>query len=41
MSYDQLVSDLPTYVKKRTQRQDDWIDDFVGTGPEEHLISDF
>ena len=46
MSYDQLVSDPSTYVKKRTERQDDSIlsrhmDNVVGTGPEEHLMSDF
>ena len=40
MSYDQLR--YPMYVKKRTQRLDDWIlDDVVGTGPEEQLMSDF
>ena len=38
--------DLSTYVKKRAQRSDDSIllrhmDDVVGTGPEEHLMSDF
>ena len=36
----------PTYVKKRAQRSEDSIllrhmDDVVGTGPEEHLMSDF
>ena len=46
MSYDQLTSDPSTYETKRTQRSDDSIllrhvDDVVGTGPEEHLISDF
>ena len=46
MSYDQLISDPSTYVKKRAQRSDDSIllrhmDDVVGTGPEEHLMSDF
>ena len=46
MSYNQLISDPSTYVKKRTQRSDDSIllrhmDDVVGTGPDEHLISDF
>ena len=40
MNYKQL------YVKKRAQRSDDSIllrhmDDVVGTGPEEHLMSDF
>ena len=40
MSYDQLR--YPMYVKKRTQRLDHWIlDDVVGTGPDEHLMSDF
>ena len=39
VSYDQLISDPSTYVKKRTQRSDDsillrHIDDVVGTGPE-------
>ena len=43
--YDQLVSDLSTYVKKRTQRQHDSIllrhmDDVVDAAPEEHLMSD-
>ena len=46
MNYDQLISDASTYVKKRAQRSDDSIllhhmDDVVGTGPEEHLMSDF
>ena len=41
MGVDQLVSDPSTYLKKRTQRQDDSVllrhrDDVVGTGPEEH-----
>ena len=45
MSYSQLISDPSTYVKKRAQRSDDSIlprhmDDVVGTGPEEHLMSD-
>ena len=45
MGYDQLVSDLSTYVKKRTQRQYDSIllrhmDDVVDAAPEEHLMSD-
>ena len=44
MGYDQLVSDPSTYVKKRTQRQDESVllrhtDDVVGTAPEEHLMS--
>ena len=35
-----------TYVKKRAQRSDDLVflrhmDDVVGTGPDEHLMSDF
>ena len=43
MSYDGLVSDPSTCVKKRTHRQDDSIllrqmDDVVGTGPNEHLM---
>ena len=46
MSYNQLISDPSTYVKKRTQRTEDSIllrhmDDVVGTGPDEHLMSDF
>ena len=45
MNYDQLTSDPSTCVKKRAQRSDDSIllrhlDDVVGTGPEEHLMSD-
>ena len=46
MNYNQSISDPSTYVKKRAQRLDDSIllrhmDDVVGTGPEEHLMSDF
>ena len=46
MSYNKLISDPSTYVKKRAQRSDDSIllrhmDDVVGTGPDEHLMSDF
>ena len=46
MSYNQLISDPSTYVKKRAPPSDDSIlwrhmDDVVGTGPEEHLMSDF
>ena len=46
MSYNQLISDLSMYVKKRAQRSDDSIllrhmDDVVRTGPDEHLMSDF
>ena len=48
MSYDQLKSDLSTYVKKRSQQPDDsfdplarHMDDVVDTGPEGHLVSDF
>ena len=46
MSYKQLISDPSTFVKKRAQRSDDSIlvrhmDDVVGTGPYEHLMSDF
>ena len=46
MSFNQLISDPSTYVKKRTQRSEDSIllrhmDDLVGTGSEEHLMSDF
>ena len=46
MSYDQMISDPSTDVKKRAQRSDDAIhlrhmDDVVGTGPDEHLMSDF
>ena len=46
MSYDQLISHSSPYVRKRAQRSDDSIllrhmDDVVGTGPEEHLMSDF
>ena len=45
MNYSQLISDPSTYVKKRAQRSDDSIllrhmDDVVGTGSEEHLMSD-
>ena len=41
-----LLSDLSTHVKKRSQRSEDSIllrhmDDVVGTGPDEHLMSDF
>ena len=44
-SYNQLISDLSTYVTKRAQRSDDPIllrpmDDVVGTSPEELLLSD-
>ena len=40
------ISDLSKYVKKRAQRSDDSIllrhmDDVVGTGPDEQLMSDF
>ena len=46
MSYNQLLSDLSTYVKIRAQRSDDsillrYMDDVVGTGPDEHRMSDF
>ena len=46
MNYNQLISDPSTYAMKRAQRSDDSIllrhmDDVVGTGPEEHLMSDF
>ena len=46
MSCNQFISDPSTYVKKRAQRSDDSIllrhmDDVVGTGPDEHLMSDF
>ena len=46
MSYDQLVTDPSAYVRKRTQQQDGSIfsrhmDDVVGTGSDEHLMSDF
>ena len=46
MSYNQLISDPSTYVKKRPQRSEASIllrhmDDLVGTGPEEHLMSAF
>ena len=46
MRYNQLISDPSTYVKRRAQRSEDSIllrhmDDVVGTGPEEHLNSDF
>ena len=45
MGHDQLVSDPSTYVKKRTQRQNESIllrhtDDVDDTAPEEHLMSD-
>ena len=43
MGYDQLVSDLLTYMKKRTRRQHDSIllrhmDDVVGPAPKAHLV---
>ena len=48
MTCHQLISDPSTFVKNRAQRSDDSIrsflrhmDDVVGTGPEEHLMSDF
>ena len=46
MNYNQLISDPSTYVKKRARRSDDsillcHIDDVVGAGPEEYLMSDF
>ena len=46
MSSNQWISDPSTYAKKRTQRSDysnllRHMDDVVGTGPEEHLMSDF
>ena len=46
MSYNQLISDPSTYMKKRAQRSDDsnllsHMDDVVGKGPDEHLMSDF
>ena len=46
MSYNQLIADPSTYVKKRARRSDDSIllrdmDDVVGTGPDEHVVSDF
>ena len=47
MSYNPLVSDpFDVYMKKRAQRSEDSIllrhmDDVVGTGLEEHLMSDF
>ena len=46
MSYNQLISDPSTYLKQRAQRSDDSIllrhmDDVMGTGPDEHLMSDF
>ena len=42
LSYNQLISNPSTYVKKRTQRSEDSIllrhmDDVVGTGPDEQL----
>ena len=45
MSYNQLISDPSTYVKKRSQRSEDsvlWrhMDDVVCTGPDEQLMSD-
>ena len=45
MSYNQLTSDVSTYVKKSAQGYDDSIllrhvDDMVGTGPAERLMSD-
>ena len=46
MSYSQLISGPSAYVKKRSQRSEASIllrhmDDAVGTGPDEHLMSDF
>ena len=46
MSYNQSIAEPSTYVKKRTQRSEDsillrHIDDVVGTGPSEQLMSDF
>ena len=46
MSYNQLMSDPSTHVKKRSERSEDSIllrhmDDLVGTGPDEQLMSDF
>ena len=46
LHYDQLISDPSTYVKKRARRSDGSIllrhmYDMVGTGLEEHLMSDF
>ena len=46
MSYNQLVSDPSTCVKKRAQRSGESIllrhmEDVVGTGPDEHLMGDF
>ena len=45
MSYNHLISDPSTYVRKRTQRSEDSIllrhmDDEVGAGPDEQLMSD-
>ena len=45
-NYNQLISDPSTHVKKRAQRSEHTIllghmDDVVGTGPDEHLMSDF
>ena len=39
MSYNQLISDPSTYVKKRAQRLEDSI--LLGTEPDEHLMSHF
>ena len=45
MSDDHLLSDTSTYVKKRSQQDDSillrHVDEVVGTGPDEHLMSDF
>ena len=46
MSCNQLIPDPSTNVKKRAQRSEDSIlsrhmDDVVGTGPDEHLMTDF
>ena len=46
VTHDQLISGPSTYMKRRRQRSDDSIllrhmNDVVGTGPEEHLMSDF
>ena len=45
MSYNQFMSDALRYVKKSGQRPDDpillrYMDDIVGMGPDEHIMSD-
>ena len=46
MNNNQVISDPSTNAKKRAQRSEDsillrYMDDVLGTGPDEHLMSDF